>query len=200
MKILNKSLLVICMVFLTACAQQVQKPADVNPIEINPITDVQKQQFDQAVIAIKKQQWSQAEKLLLPLLKQHQDLQSVMYNLAMTYRQSRQYGKSVNGYKKLLKLYPEDKAAWLELGLAYRQQGQFTPALKAYQKALKIDSEYAEVQFNLGILYDIYLKQPAKALKHYKAYQQVADSESAEVAVWIKQLEPKSEQEAQADD
>jgi len=72
-------------------------------------------------------------------------------------------------------------------GLAYDQNQQFKLALIEYKKALEAVPDDADVHYNLAILYDEYLLDKRKAIKHYHAYLKLCpDAQDAvKVKYWI---------------
>lgn len=51
--------------------------------------------------------------------------------------------------------------------------------------------------WNIAVLYDLYLGQPAKALKHYQAYQQVTEQPDKRVHGWLVDLQHRIKQQAE---
>jgi len=72
-------------------------------------------------------------------------------------------------------------------GLVYDQNRQFELALIEYEKALEAVPDDADVHYNLAILYDEYLLDKKKAIKHYQAYLEFCPDarDAVKVSYWI---------------
>jgi len=72
-------------------------------------------------------------------------------------------------------------------GLVYDQNRQFELALIEYEKALEAVPDDADVHYNLAILYDEYLLDKKKAIKHYQAYLKFCPDarDAVKVSYWI---------------
>ena len=56
------------------------------------------------------------------------------------------------------------------LALGYDRADRFGEAVREYKKALEIDFNDADTHYNLAIIYDDYLNDKEKAIKHYQRY------------------------------
>jgi len=72
-------------------------------------------------------------------------------------------------------------------GFAYDQNQRFDLALIEYKKALEMAPDDADVHYNLAILYDEYLLDKKKAIKHYQAYLKLCPDarDAVKVSYWI---------------
>lgn len=73
----------------------------------------------------------------------------------------------------------------------YARDGKFAEAENEYLQALRIDPADADVHYNLGILYDDEMKQPEKAMVHYRRYLQLNPHgpDADHVRTWLMKLE-----------
>ncbi len=73
----------------------------------------------------------------------------------------------------------------------YARDGKFAEAENEYLQALRIDPTDADVHYNLGILYDDEMKQPEKAMVHYRRYLQLNPHgpDADHVRNWLMRLE-----------
>ena len=53
---------------------------------------------------------------------------------------------------------------------------------------MEIEPKYAAAQLNLGILFDLYLRDSAKALEAYERYAALSGGQDASVAKWVTDL------------
>ena len=80
-------------------------------------------------------------------------------------------------------------AAHNQYGIFLREQGRFGEAEQAYLSALEISDNYPDTHRNIAVLYDLYLGDRERALRHYYRYQQLTDADERMVAGWIADLE-----------
>ncbi len=73
----------------------------------------------------------------------------------------------------------------------YARDGKFAEAENEYLQALRIDPTDADVHYNLGILYDDEMKQPEKAMVHYRRYLQLNPHgpDADQIRNWLMRLE-----------
>lgn len=77
------------------------------------------------------------------------------------------------------------------MAVVYAKEGRAADAEREYLRALRIDPVDADVHYNLAILYEDELKNPRKALVHYKRYLRLRPnaSDAEQVRGWILRLE-----------
>ncbi|UCE89659.1 MAG: tetratricopeptide repeat protein, partial [Pseudomonadota bacterium] len=97
-------------------------------------------------------------------------------------------------------LNPDNAAAYNHLGIVHRQRGDFKKAQDAYRQALKIEPDYALAHRNLGILYDLYMGDLSRALKHYERYQALTGGDDRQVDKWIVDLKRRDTAQHQTGD
>lgn len=116
---------------------------------------------------------------------------SPLVNLALLYRQTERHDQAREALQQALAVNPQQPAAHNLLGIYAREAGDFESAREAYQAALKADAAYPNAHLNLAILMDLYLHQPAAALRHYKRYEELIGEEALdqEVKSWIADTE-----------
>ena len=88
-------------------------------------------------------------------------------------------------FKKAIEANSRQAEAWNQLGIIYRRSGRLDEAQAVYNEALKHDPENADAHWNLAILHDRYLPEPALAVAHYEQYQQLTQSDDAQLQQWI---------------
>jgi tetratricopeptide (TPR) repeat protein len=87
-----------------------------------------------------------------------------------------------------LALDPGNAAGLNLAGVADRRLGHFGESRAAYERAIASDPAFAAPQRNLGVLLDLYLGDPAAALPHYEAYQQLTSGVDPDVGPWLVEL------------
>ena len=77
----------------------------------------------------------------------------------------------------------------------YARDGKFAEAENEYLQALRIDPTDADVHYNLGILYDDEMKQPEKAMVHYRRYLQLNPHgpDADQIRNWLMRIEMKAQ-------
>jgi Tfp pilus assembly protein PilF len=165
-------------------------PATPNPYLQNPV-NVSKavaSQFAAAQNAMRNQQWSQAEKLLLQIISDNDKLSGAHLNLANIYAAQKEKDKAETSYEMAIFANPNNIDAYNQFGIFKREQGDFVGAENLYKKAIGVWPFHAASHKNLAILYDLYLGKPAQALPHYEAYLQLV-GEDKQAASWIADLQ-----------
>jgi len=92
-------------------------------------------------------------------------------------------------FDKAISLQPNSAIIYNGAAVFYRSQGRFRDAESVYLQAIEKSSSYAAPVLNLAILYDLYLRQPTKAIHYYKRYLALNDKNNEQVALWLADLE-----------
>lgn len=148
--------------------------------------------FQRALQLMQARDYGKAEPLLTELSKRQPQLAGPRLNLGILYARTNRKPQAVQTLRQGLSLNPNSAAAQNQLGILLRESGELRAAEQAYQAALKATPAYANAHLNLGVLYDVHLRQPALALKHYEQYRQLAPADGARVAVWIAALKQRT--------
>ena len=163
--------------------------ASINDVEYKRLSDEAQQNYKLALGAMKNNQYSVAEQLLVPVEKEYPDFLNTLVNLGIIYFKTGRIPQAEGTFKKVVEIDENNVIAYNYLGILYRQENRFEEAKNAYEQALKIDPNYAYAHLNLGILYDIYLGDPSKALSNYQRFQELTTKEDKEVKKWIVDLQ-----------
>ena len=148
-----------------------------------------RQQYDDAIAAMRSGNIAQAKNILSNLTKAYPDLAGPYVNLGIIHFRADEIDQAEEEFKQALKVNPESAVSLNHLGIIYRGKGKFEEARTNYEKALKIDPNYAYAHLNYGILLDLYLGELDDALEHYQTYQKLSPEEDKEVEKWIVDLE-----------
>lgn len=150
-----------------------------------PVPPAARRAFDDALRAMRAGRTEDAERGFKALAQSHPDLGGPHANLGVIYRQSGKFEDSIAALERATKASPEQPVYFNQLGVSYRHAGQFEKARSAYERAVALDPNYAAAQLNLGILFDLYLRDNARALEAYERYAQLTGGKDATVAKWV---------------
>lgn len=159
------------------------------PSALAGLSEQDRQAYRQAVNLMQQGQLAQANQAFAQLTRAHPKLALAWFNLGLTRAKQQQTPAAIKALKHGLSLRPDNVQALNQLGIEYRRSGDFDSARQAYLKALKINPHAATAHYNLGILYDLYLRQPQKALAQYRAYQADASQPDKKTKLWIADLQ-----------
>ncbi len=175
----TKFLLLFLVLILGACSSSPKKQG----------TPEQQQRYQLALVALDAGRDKEALALLTAFVKSYPEFSGPHANLAQLYQRLDQPDKAERHFEKAMALVPESAAVYNVVGIYYRKQGRFVDAEKAYLAAIKREPRNSDVLLNLGILYDLYLRQPSRAIVFYRRYQSSIDKKNPQVALWIANLE-----------
>lgn len=153
-----------------------------------PVPPAAQRAFDDALRALRAGRTEDAERGFTALTKSNPELGGPHANLGIIYRQAGKFAESVAALEKATKANPEQPVYFNQLGISARHAGEFAKARAAYERALEIEPKYAAAQLNLGILFDLYLRDSAKALEAYERYAALSGGQDASVAKWVTDL------------
>ncbi|MEH6581555.1 MAG: tetratricopeptide repeat protein [Halioglobus sp.] len=83
----------------------------------------------------------------------------------------------------------EDISAYNLYAIYLRKQGRFSEAEQIYLQALSIWEPQAATHRNIGILYDLYMGEQERALRHFNRYQILTGEDDRAVRGWIADLQ-----------
>lgn len=153
-----------------------------------PVPPAAQRAFDDALRALRAGRTEDAERGFTALTKSNPELGGPHANLGIIHRQAGKFAESVAELEKATKASPEQPVYFNQLGISARHAGDFAKARAAYERALEIEPKYAAAQLNLGILFDLYLRDSAKALEAYERYAALSGGQDASVAKWVTDL------------
>lgn len=153
-----------------------------------PVPPAAQRAFDDALRAMRAGRSEDAERGFKALTQSHPDLGGPHANLGVIYRQSGKFDESIAALERATQASPDQPVFFNQLGISYRHAGRFEKARAAYERALELDANHAAAQLNLGILFDLYLRDSARALEAYERYAQLSGGKDAAVAKWVTDL------------
>lgn len=172
---------------VTPAAAAATPAADPARVEA-PVPPAAQRAFDDALRALRAGRNEDAERGFKALTQSNPELGGPHANLGIIYRQAGKFTESVAALEQATKLSPEQPVYFNQLGISARHAGDFAKARAAYERALDIEPKYAAAQLNLGILFDLYLRDSAKALEAYERYAALSGGQDASVAKWVTDL------------
>ena len=173
-----------------AAAETAEAPAAESEAipEPEPV-DFNQQFYEEAIGSLKSGKTDIAVELLLQVSSDAPEKPYVFTNLGLAYFKLGKLDLAEKAFQEAIIRNDDDAVAHNHLGILQRQKGQFQTARQHYERAIDGDSRYAPAYLNLGILFDIYLQDLKKALKHYQKYQSLQSEENSQVAGWIVDIE-----------
>ncbi|MDH5572097.1 MAG: hypothetical protein OEY89_10050 [Gammaproteobacteria bacterium] len=145
--------------------------------------------YKQAITALYNNKLSEAEGIFMGLIKKRPHLAGPWANLALIKYKNNEIEQSTNYVNKALELNPAmANALNLKAQLEIRN-GHIKEAENLYLVAIQNNSSYANAHYNIALLYDIYLQDIEKAVKHYKRYTELTENKDTATIEWVQQLE-----------
>jgi tetratricopeptide (TPR) repeat protein len=90
-------------------------------------------------------------------------------NLGTLYYNRQDYALAEKHYRAAIKIDPRYALAHFDLGNVLDETGRVQEAIQAYATALQLAPTYADAHYNVALAYEK-IKEPRKALKHWRAY------------------------------
>jgi len=90
-------------------------------------------------------------------------------NVGTLYYNRQEYGLAEKHYRAAIESDPRYALAYFDLGNVLDETGRVHDAIQTYKTALQLAPTYADAHYNLALAYEK-LKQPRKALPHWRAY------------------------------
>ena len=90
-------------------------------------------------------------------------------NLGTLYYNRQDYAQAEEHYRKAVETDPRYALAHFDLGNVLDETGRLQEAIQAYKQAIQLAPTYADAHYNLALAYEK-LKQPRRALAHWRAY------------------------------
>jgi len=123
----------------------------------------------------------------LNAIKNKPNMAEAHFNLALVYEDMGKTDYAESEYKKVMSLNSKFIDAYINLGVIYNNQKRYSDAQKIYEEVLEIAPDDPTAHFNLGVLYAYYIKQPIKAIFHWKRYIRIKP-ESGNLSVIKKEI------------
>jgi tetratricopeptide (TPR) repeat protein len=96
-------------------------------------------------------------------------------NLGTLYYNRQDYALAEKHYRIAIGIDPRYALAYFDLGNVLDETGRVGEAIQAYNTALQLAPTYGDAHYNLALAYEK-MKEPRKALKHWRAYVKLDSS------------------------
>jgi tetratricopeptide (TPR) repeat protein len=90
-------------------------------------------------------------------------------NLGTLHYNRQDYVQAEAHYRQAVEVDPRYALAYFDLGNVLDETGRLQDAIQAYKQAIQLAPTYADAHYNLALAYEK-LKQPRRALAHWRAY------------------------------
>jgi tetratricopeptide (TPR) repeat protein len=92
----------------------------------------------------------------------HINLGTLLYN-------RQEFALSEKHYRAAIEVDPRYALAYFDLGNVLDETGRVAEAIQAYNTALQLAPTYGDAHYNVALAYEK-IREPRKALKHWRAY------------------------------
>ncbi len=112
---------------------------------------------------------SQAVEMYEQVLELDPDHAAAHINLGTLHYNRQEYALAEKHYRRAIEIDPRYALAYFDLGNVLDETGRVAEAIQTYSTALQLAPTYADAHYNLALAYEK-VKEPRKALKHWRAY------------------------------
>ena len=122
-------------------------------------------------IALEEEASTQTEAIVAyeEVLRMEPEHAAAHINLGTVYYNRQDYIKAELHYRAAIQVDPRYALAHFDLGNVLDETGRVPEAIETYRTALILAPTYADAHYNLALAYEK-MKEPRKALKHWRAY------------------------------
>lgn len=152
-------------------------------------SDLAKTEYKAAIDVMQAGDTENALKLFSKITQDYPELAGPHANLGLLYQTLGRVKDATEAFDRAISLQPDSARIYNSAAVFYRSQGRFKDAESAYLNAIDKAPDYVAPVLNLGILYDLYLHQPAMAIKYYRQYLFLTGDDDEKVALWLADLE-----------
>ena len=112
---------------------------------------------------------AQAVEMYEQVLELDPDHAAAHINLGTLNYNRQEYALAEKHYRRAIEVDPRYALAHFDLGNVLDETGRVAEAIQTYSTALQLAPTYADAHYNLALAYEK-IKEPRKALKHWRAY------------------------------
>ena len=184
---------------LAGCGKTVQLEPEMTDPQAAATQAAGDERYDRAMAALQNNELTKAQRILTELAQLRPDSVGVWINLGLVHFKRQDLDSAQKAVDEALRLVP-DVAEGLNLkGLIEYQRGHVQAARDYYQAALRQNADYGLAHYNLALVYDVYFRDIAKAVKHYRRYLALDGQGDEETMVWVGELEAVLRQSSRGD-
>lgn len=128
-------------------------------------------------IALEENPGTQAEAIVVyqKVLEMDPEHAAANINLGTLYYNRQEYALAERHYRIAIGIDPRYALAYFDLGNVLDETGRVSEAIQAYNTALQLAPTYGDAHYNLALAYEK-IKEPRRALKHWRAYVKLDSS------------------------
>lgn len=149
--------------------------------------------LDEALRALENDSWAEGIELLVAITEREPDLALAHLDLGIAYQRTDQLERAEASLERALELSPGHPAVRNELAIVLRRLGRFEQARAVYEAALDRFPDFHFARRNLAILCDLFLRDMACAMTHYRRYLESAPDDDR-AAIWLADLESRMQE------
>jgi len=112
---------------------------------------------------------AQAMEMYQQVLELDPDHAAAHINLGTLHYNRQEYALAEKHYRRAIEVDARYALAYFDLGNVLDETGRVAEAIQTYAIALQLAPTYADAHYNLALAYEK-IKEPRKALKHWRAY------------------------------
>ena len=160
----------------------------------DPRLDAVMHQFQKGIRFLEQDKTQKAKTLFETLRDDYPGVSVFYLNLGVAYKRLGRLEEAMHAYRQAISIAERSPGggyaeAYYNLGIVLREQGRFKDAEAAYLRAIAVDPDFQDAYFNLAVLYDLYLNEPVKAIRHYRKHMRLKAGPDEEIGIWIAALE-----------
>lgn len=144
--------------------------------------------YQQSLDYLHIQQYTEAQKILEPIAKNHPQHFGAWINLSTAYYGENNIHAAQNAAQNAANINDAEPDIHNLLGLLAVENKQYKAAETSYLLAIKIAPKFATAHYNLALLYDVYYQDIPAAYTHYNLYLANTQQEDIKTQEWVDQL------------
>jgi Flp pilus assembly protein TadD len=149
--------------------------------------------FQRGILFLENGKHKEARTLFEGLRETYPNVGVFHNNLGVAYKRLGLMQQAQDAYRQAIEIQNSDPEPYYNLAIILREQGEFREAEEKYKAAIVLAPDFRDAHYNLAVLYDLYLNEPAQAIRHYQTYLGLGGENQEEIKIWIASLEKRIE-------